>query len=534
LQEFDYIIVGGGSAGCVLAARLSQDNGNKVLLLESGHMDNDQFIHIPAAFFKVIDKGRDVHFYTSEAEPGLNGQPNIVPQGNVIGGGSSINAMIYIRGHRNDYNGWAEMGLYHWSWDKVFPVFKSLENNQRLSNEYHGVDGELSVSDRRYGHPLSWAFIRAAQEAGLPYNEDFNGAQQTGVGFYQVTTRDGRRWSAAQAFLRAAQERKNLTIITQTRVTKVLLEGGADSKRAVGVQLENGTKYRANREVILSAGGIATPKLLQLSGIGDAAHLHSHGIEVMADLPGVGENYQDHLEATVQVEVNIPSLFKQDKGVQAANHMLQYQTGKTGLLTSNVVECGGFVDSTGNNGQPDVQFHVIASFMGFGKRQATVGHGLSISPCFLRPKSRGTIKLRSANPKEPALFHANALSHEEDIETLVRATELSIKITEMPSLAKLVVRRVLPAPGVEKDQAALHSYLRDISKTVFHPSGTAKMGLANDRMAVVGEDLKVHGVDGLRVADASIMPNLVSGNTNAPCIMIGERASRFILGQDKI
>jgi len=530
VQEFDYIIVGGGSAGCVLAARLSENAVQKVLLVESGHMDNDSFIHIPAAFFKVIDKGRDVHFYSSEPEPGLNGQPNIVPQGNVIGGGSSINAMIYIRGHRNDYDGWAANGLPNWSWDKVFPVYKALENNQRLSNEFHGVNGALHVSDRRYGHPLSWAFVRAAQEAGLPYNDDFNGAQQTGVGFYQVTTHEGRRWSSAQAFLRAAQNRPNLTILTQTRVAKVLLEGTANHKKAVGIQLENGTKYHASREVILCAGGIATPKLLQLSGIGEAAHLRSHGIEVMADLPGVGENYQDHLEATVQAEVNIPSLYKQDKGVQAANHMLQYQTGKTGLLTSNVVECGGFVDTTGADGQPDVQFHVIASFMGFGKRQPTPGHGISISPCFLRPKSRGNIKLRSANPQDPALLHANALAHDDDVETLVRAIELSIKITEMPSLAKLVVRRVLPAPGIEKDPKALRNYVRDISKTVFHPSGTAKMGRADDRMAVVGEDLKVHGVQGLRVADASIMPTLVSGNTNAPCIMIGERASRFILG----
>jgi len=534
VQAFDYIVVGGGSAGCVLAARLSEDANNKVLLVESGHMDKAAFIHIPATFFKVIGKGRDVHFYTSEPEPGLNGAPNVVPQGNVMGGGSSINAMIYIRGHRNDYDGWAQMGLPNWSYDKVLPVFRALENNQRLSDEFHGAQGELSVSDRSYGHPLSWAFIRAAQEAGLTPNADFNGAVQDGVGFYQVTTRNGRRWSAAQAFLRAAQKRPNLTILTQTRVSKVLFEGGDSHPRAVGVQLESGTVHRASREIVLGSGAIATPKLLQLSGIGDAAHLQSHGIDVVADLPGVGENYQDHLEACVQAEVNIASLFNQDKGFKAVGNMLQYLCFKTGLLTSNVVESGGFVDTTGAGGQPDVQFHVIPSFMGFGERLATPGHGISISPCFLRPKSRGTVKLRSANPKDAALFHANALAHPDDLETLVRAVELSIRITEMPSLAKLITRRVLPALGVEKDPAALRDYLRGISKTVFHPSGTAKMGTASDRMAVVGEDLKVHGVAGLRVADASIMPTLVSGNTNAPCIMIGERASRFMLGQDRI
>jgi len=535
MQEFDHIVVGGGSAGCVLAARLSENPDNKVLLVESGHMDKAAFIHIPATFFKVIGKGRDVHFYTSEPEPGLNGQPNVVPQGKVIGGGSSINAMIYIRGHRNDYDGWAQMGLPNWSYDKVLPVYRALENNQRLSNEFHGTQGELRVSDRRYGHPLSWAFIRAAQEAGLPYNEDFNGAAQEGVGFYQVTTFNGRRFSSAQAFLRAAQKRPNLTILTQTPVARVLFEGTPDNKRAVGIQTTGGVSYRARREVVLSAGAIATPKLLQLSGIGNAAHLQSHGIDVVADLPGVGENYQDHLEAAVQAEVKHPiALFNQDKGLKAVGNMLQYLCFKTGLLTSNVVESGGFVDTTGAGGQPDVQFHVIPSFMGFGERLATPGHGISISPCFLRPKSRGTVKLRSANPQDRALFHANALSHPDDLETLVRALELSIRITQMPALAGLIKRQVLPAPDVEKDPAALRDYLRGISKTVFHPAGTAKMGVADDRMAVVGEDLKVHGVQGLRVADASIMPTLVSGNTNAPCIMIGERASRFMLGQDTL
>jgi choline dehydrogenase len=528
VNEYDYIVAGGGASGCVVAARLSEDRNVRVLLIESGDWDRNRYIHIPATFFKVLEQGRDVHPYASEPDVGLNGRLNVVPQGNVIGGGSSINAMVYIRGNRNDYDTWAQMGCRNWSYEKVLPVFRDLENNQRLSGQYHGAQGQLRVSDRRYGHPLSWAFIRAAQEAGLPYNEDFNGEHQDGVGFYQCTTSNGRRWSAAQAFLRDAESRANLTVRTSTRVHKILFEG----KRAVGVLLESGETVRTRREVILTAGAIATPKILQLSGIGEAEHLRSHGIQVVTDLPGVGENYQDHLEATVQAGVKDPiSLFGQDKGLTAAKHMLQYLLTKTGLLTSTVVESGGFVDTTGS-GQPDLQFHVLPTFIGFVDREPESGHGISIGPCFLHPQSRGTVKLRSADPKDPALFNANSLSAPADLETLVRGVQLAIKITEQPSLARIITRRVLPKPGVEEDPIALRDYIRQVSKTVFHPAGTAKMGPGTDKMAVVGEDLKVHGLEGLRVADNSIMPTLVSGNTNAPAIMIGERAARFIRGVD--
>ncbi len=525
MSEYDYIVAGGGSAGCVLASRLSEGDKSRVLLIESGHPDQDKFIHIPATFFKVIEKGRDALFYLSEPDKGLNNQPNLVPQGHTLGGGSSINAMVYIRGSQSDYDNWAQLGCRSWSYEKVLPAFRALENNQRLSDKFHGNGGELTVSDRAYGHPLSWAFIRAAQEAGLPYNEDFNGAQQLGVGFYQTTTRGGRRWSSAQAFLRKAEKRSNLTIRTQTCVARVLFEG----TRAIGVELEGGEKIRATREVIVTAGALATPKILQLSGIGPADHLRAHGVKVVADLPGVGENYMDHLEATVQAETRDPiSLFGEDKGLRAIGHMAQYALTKTGLLASTVVESGGFADTLGG-GEPDVQFHVLPTFNGFGERQAHPGHGISIGPCVLRPQSRGTVRLRSSNAKDPALFIANSLSVEADVETLARGVELAIKICEQPSLARLIKRRVLPEPGLEKDPEALRRYIRQIAKTVFHPAGTAKMGTDNDPLAVVSEDLKVRGVEGLRVADASIMPRLISGNTNAPVMMIAERASHFIL-----
>ena len=437
--------------------------------------------------------------------------------------------MVYIRGQRQDYDSWAQMGCRSWSYDKVLPVFRDLENNQRLSGEFHGAAGpNCAFPIAATAIPCHGRSFAPPKKSDCPTTKTSTARNRRAWGSIKPRRPTADAGVAAQAFLRPAEKRRNLTIMTGTRVHKVIFEG----KRATGVLLESGRTISAAKEIVITAGAIASPKLLQLSGIGDAAHLKSHGIEVVADLPGVGENYHDHLEATVQAEVKDPiSMFGEDKGLKAAGHMLQYLLTKTGLLTSTVVESGGFVDTAGT-GQPDLQFHVLPTFVGFAERLPEPGHGISIGPCFLHPQSRGTVKLRSADPKDSALFNANALSAPADVETLVRGVELAIKITEAPSLARLIKRRVLPKPGVEKDREALRDYVRSVAKTVFHPSGTCKMGRADDRMAVVGEDLKVHGVDGLRVADASIMPTLVSGNTNAPTIMIGERASRFILGKD--
>lgn len=528
MTEFDYIVVGGGSSGCVVAARLSENPSNRVLLIESGRRDKNFWIHVPATFFKVLEGGKDAQLYASEPEKFMNGRPNLVPQGHVIGGGSSVNAMIYTRGTAVDYNTWAQLGNRNWSYEKVLPVFCALEDNQGLTDEYHGQDGPLKVSDKAYGHPLCEAFVEAAQQAGLPYNRDFNGKVQEGVGFYQTTTYRGKRFSAAVAFLRGAENRKNLEILTETRVARVVFEG----KKASAVELESGIQIKARKEIVLCAGAIATPKLLQLSGVGNAAELKAFGIVVTAHSPGVGENYQDHMEAPVQGESIHPiSMLGQDKGLTAVRHMAQYMLTKTGLLTSNVVECGGFADVS-SAGQPDIQFHVLPALVGFADRVPEPGHGLSIGPCILRPKSRGTVKLRSANPKDKALFKANTFSDVSDLDTLVRGVQLAIKILEAPALAKIIKRRVLPKLGIEQDHQALSDYVRSTAKTVFHPAGTCKMGPTTDKNAVVDEELRVRGVQGLRIADVSIMPTLVSGNTNAPAMMIGERCARFILGSD--
>jgi len=527
MEQFDYIVVGGGASGCVMASRLSENPRNKVLLIESGRRDDDRYIKMPATFFKVIEKGRDIVAYVGEPSPRVNGRPSIVIQGQVIGGGSSINAMLYVRGQAQDYDGWAAAGNPGWAYADVLPVFKALENNMELADAYHGTEGELHVSETGYHHPLCRAFIRAAQEVGLPNNPDFNGASQEGVGFYQTTTHDGRRWSAAEAFLRKAEGRPNLKIMTETRVARVVFEG----TRAVGVALENGSTIKAAAEVILCAGAIETPRLLQLSGVGEAAHLQSFGIQVVADLPGVGQNYQDHLESTVQGVTRDPiSFLGQDKGLQAAKHLAQYLLFRTGLLTSNVVECGGFADVS-SAGLPDVQFHVLPFMVGWADREPVQEHGIAIGPCFLRPKSRGSVRLRSAQAKDPALFDAGAFSDEEDLDVLVRGVRKGIEILEAPALAKLIKRRALPQPGIERDEQALRDYVRQTAKTVFHPVGTAKMGADTDRMAVLDQQLRVRGTQGLRVADASSMPNLVSGNTNAPTMMIAERAARFISGK---
>jgi len=523
MADYDYIVVGGGSAGCVLASRLSQNDKSTVLLIESGRHDNSPWIHIPATFFRVNRGGRDVVVHSGEPQNELSGRPYMIPQGHVIGGGSSINAMIYIRGQSEDYDNWAQMGCRGWSYSDVLPVYRDLEDNRSFDDTYHGADGELTVSSPSHRHPLCETFLLAAQEAGLSLNPDFNGAYQEGVGFFQTTTRDGRRCSSAKAFLRPALGRKNLTVLTETRVDKVVIQDG----HARGVVLENGRTISASAEIVLTAGALASPMILMRSGVGPGTHLRDVGVEVTVDLPGVGENFQDHVAVPIEARLKDPvSVYGHDKGLRAALHMCNYLATRRGLLSSNIIECGGFVDTLGA-GRPDIQFHFMPAFSLGSDGTREPGHGLSFSACVLRPQSVGSVRLRSSDPQDPILLESNVLTAHADVLAMIRGLQLGLKILDTQAMRSVIKERLSPALGQESD-AELEKHIAAHAKTVFHPVGTCRMGGVDDKRAVVDPELQVRGVGGLRVADASVMPNIVSGNTNAPTIMIAERAARFI------
>ena len=529
MDSYDYIVVGGGSAGCTVTHRLIKA-GKSVLMLEAGPNDDNPFVRMPGGFVRLFTTER-VQFYLAEPQAAANGRVVAVPQGRTLGGGSSVNAMIYIRGGAKDYDEWRDMGCAGWGWDEVLPVFKRAEANQRLAGPYHGTEGPLAVSDLRYRHPLSLAGLRAAQEAGYPYNDDFNGPTQQGVGFYQVTIKtDGERGSAASTYLRAVEGNANLRVLTGVYVGSIVTENGA----AVGVRFADKSgaqgEARAKEEVILAAGTLATPKIMQLSGIGPADELAKLGIPVVRHMPEVGANFQDHLDVPFYARIDQPiSLLGEDQGMKAARHWLQYKLFRTGLLTSNVVDSGGFIDTTGS-GRSDIQIHFIPQLLGDPPREGPPGHGLSINPAILDPKSRGTVKLRSPDPKDPILFDPKFLSAPEDVAAFVRGIKVARKIGEQPSIKRLGGVEVSPLgePLMQTDdQMAEHA--RKYAKSIYHPVGTCRMG--SDERAVVDPTLRVRGVARLRVCDASIMPKIPRGNTNAPTIMIAERCADFILAQ---
>lgn len=530
---FDYIIVGAGSAGCVLGNRLSADPAVRVLLLEAGPRDWHPFIHMPAGIAKLIGKKNVNWDYSTAPERHLDGRMLWWPRGKVLGGSSSINAMCYNRGHQRDYDEWAELGAEDWHWDAVLPYFRKSEGNERGADALHGDDGPLGVSDHRYRNPLSAVFVDAAMQAGFPLNIDFNGARQEGFGFYQTTTRNGARCSAATAYLDPIRgKRPNLKVITGAMARKILFEG----RRASGVLYTTRTGAFAEgaaREIILCGGSINSPQLLMLSGMGPAAHLRRLGIEVRADLPGVGGNLQDHLDVcTLQRSTQAITYDDSDTLLNEARIAWNYYLHKQGPGTSNIAEAGGFLRSSlAEDERPDLQFHFVPAQLDDHGRNRLPGHGFTVHACFLRPKSRGRLHLADADASTKPRIEANYLGDAEgfDRKMMREAVRVSRRILDQPAFAPFRGEELFPGAKVCDDDS-IDAFIRRKAESIYHPIGTCAMGRDRDPQAVVDPLLRVRGVDGLRVVDASVMPRLIGGNTNAPTIMIAERAAEWILG----
>ena len=524
---YDYIIIGAGSAGCLLANRLSADPNTRVCLLEAGKRDRAFWIHWPTGTLLLLrSKVLNWAFYT-EPQKHLNNREMFWPRGKMLGGSSSMNGMIYIRGAASDYDHWAELGNRGWSYKDVLPAFKKVENQERGANEYHGTGGNLNVADIAEPAPPGQDFIAACKEQGIPENPDFNGAQLEGCGTSQVTQKGGERWSSARANLHDIEHRPNLTVITEARASRILFEG----KRAVGVAYVRKGKHeqiKAKREVILSGGAVNSPQILLLSGVGPKAELDKHGIQHIHNLPGVGENLQDHLDVIINVRNKKRDGFA--LALRAIPNMIvnwfKYMFGRQGLFASNVAETGAFVKSQPDMKEPDVQLHFMNAFVYRHALELVLGYGYSLHACALRPFSRGRIGLKSADPMDPPAIDAGYLTDERDMQTLVEGFKISRRILGSPVFNERRGEEVYPGEQVQTE-AQIRDYVRSHAETIYHPVGSCKMG--HDDMAVVDDQLRVHGMQGLRVVDASIMPTLVSGNTNAPTIMIAQKAAEMIL-----
>jgi choline dehydrogenase len=525
--EFDYIIVGAGSAGCVLANRLSADGKHSVLLLEAGPKDSNLWIHVPIGYGKLFKEKTVNWMYQTEPEPGLNGRQVFQPRGKVLGGSSSINGLLYVRGQHEDYDRWRQHGNSGWGFDDVLPYFKKAENQQRGGDDFHGVGGPLPVSDLLHADPLSAAFIAAAAETGLPVNPDFNGAAQEGAGWFQTTTRNGRRASTAAAYLRPAKARNNLHVETAALAQRILFDG----RRAVGIEYRQGgvlRTARARKEVLVSSGAYNSPQLLQLSGVGPAALLKSHGIDLVLDAPGVGNDLQDRMQVRVVMRCTQPITLNDvlNHPVRRIMAGARYAAFRKGPLTIAAGTSGAFFKTNPRLASPDVQIHFLPFSTDKMGEKLHPYSAFSASVCQLRPESRGSLRIKSADPTAPPEIRINYLATETDRTANVEGLKILRKILAAPALKPFVVEEAEPGAKVSSD-ADLLAFCRQRGSTVYHPTSTCRMG--NDPLAVVDQRLRLRGLEGLRIVDASVMPDLVSGNTNAPVVMIAEKASDMIL-----
>ncbi len=534
MDRYDYIIIGAGSAGCVLANRLTADPKIKVLLLEAGGKDNSILVKMPAGVGALLtNKGPYNWGFWTEPEPNLENRKLWWPRGKGWGGSSSINGMIYIRGHARDYDQWRQMGLRGWSYAEVLPYFKRAETFQGGADAYHGGEGPLYVSKASSPSPIFSGFVRAGAEAGHKLTEDFNGFQQEGFGPYQLTIRDGQRWSASAGYLRPILgQRPNLTTAIEARTTRIVIEKG----RAVGVEYvqgkakENKIAY-ADAEVLLCSGATQSPQVLQLSGIGDPEDLAPHGIAVTHELKGVGKNLQDHLDVVLAWETpGTPTAYAYNKGLNRLVTGLNYMLRGQGPGRQNFLEAGAFLKSRPDLDRPDLQLHCVMAIMQDHGKVAVAKDGFSIHVCQLRPESRGWMGLKSADPFDDPAIHANYLSSEEDKRALREGVKITRDLAGQASLKAMCGDEFAPGQTVQSD-ADIDAWIRRTAETIYHPVGTCRMGVAGDGLAVVDDTLKVFGLEGLRVIDASVMPTLVGGNTNAPTIMIAEKAADLLLGR---